>query len=273
MEASQYQDNAFVTLTYDPSLLPTLANGSPTLVPLHLRNFLKRLRHHQQIKLRYFAVGEYGSETWRPHYHLGIFNFPNCLRGETRKSLSGRCLWSGCCATCELVGNAWHCEYSGGDIEVRALAAEKCGYLAGYVTKKMTGKEDARLAGRHPEFSRQSRRPGVGFPGVVALAKTITQHVDPRELVDVPQFVNQGKNNPLPLGRYIRNKLRLALHLPEGAPDEVLRQAWFEQVLPVLEMAKANNESPSLRQAFAAVNAAYEAKLRAKMGLERKGKI
>lgn len=136
----------------------------------------------------------------------------------------------------------------------------------------MTSKEDARLLGRHPEFSRQSRMPGVGFPAVAKMASTIRQFVEPVELIDVPQTVNQGKSK-LALGRYMRNKLRIALGLPEGAPDEVLRQAWAEQVLPVLEMAKKNNEIPSLRAAFAAQNAGYEAQLRAKMDLKGKGKL
>jgi len=151
-----------------------------------------------------------------------------------------------------LVGETW----GHGDIEVRTLGAEKCGYLAGYVTKKMTAKEDARLLGRHPEFSRQSRRPGVGAGAVPAMAKVIEQFLNPDELVDVPLTVMRGDKHQ-PLGRFLRRKLRLSLGLSEGAPDEVLRQAWAEQVLPVLKMAKADSATPSLREAFRAKNAAY----------------
>lgn len=269
LEAAQYTENSFVTLTYEDKNLPGTHDGLPNLVPRELRLFLGRLREKLPTKIRFFAVGEYGPKTFRPHFHIGIFNFQNCGRGQTRQNLRGRCMWSGCCPQCELVGNTW----GKGDIEIRSLGTEKCEYLARYVTKKMTSKEDARLLGRHPEFSRQSRRPGVGFPGVAALAKAISDHVDSKSLVDVPSIINQGKNNPLPLGRYIRNKLRIALDLPEGAPDEVLRQAWYEQVLPVLQMAKADNAAPSLREKFAEVNAPYEAKLRAQMEIKEGAKL
>lgn len=268
LETMQYSDNAFVTLTYSDDTVPLTKDAMPTLVPRHLQLFLKRLRHHQKVQFRFFGVGEYGGQTWRPHYHLGLFNFPSCQRGETRKNLTGRCLWSGCCSVCDMVGETW----GQGDIEVRALGAEKCGYLAGYVTKKMTGVDDPRLRGRHPEFSRQSRRPGVGFPAVARLAKEINRFVHPSELVDVPAAVAQG-HKPLPLGRYMRAKLRLALGLPEGTPDAVLREAWAEQVLPVLQMAKADNEAPSLAAHFAKINAPYAASLQAKMNIFERGKL
>lgn len=270
MEAMQYTENAFLTLTYNDDTLPFTKAGTPTLVPRDLQLFLKRLRKDTPTRLRFFAVGEYGDASFRPHYHLAGFNFSNCARGETRKSLvSKRCLWRECCSQCSMVGEIW----GQGDIEVRGLDASKCEYLARYVTKKMTSKEDARLRGAHPEFSRQSRRPGVGFPGVAKLASTIRQHVDPKDLVDVPLTIKQGKNNHLPLGRYIRNKLRISLGLPEGAPEDVLQRAWEEQVRPVLELAKKDKRNPSLRQAFAARNAPYEAQLQAKMAMKGKGKI
>lgn len=268
LEAMQQPDNAFVTLTYSDDRLPINASGLATLDPVDLRNFLKRLRVKLPHRVRFFAVGEYGETTFRPHYHLGLFNFYNCRRGETVKTVRGRCDWARCCSQCRMVGDTW----GRGDIEVRNLDSSKCEYLARYVTKKMTAKEDARLLGRHPEFPRQSRRPGLGYPAVAQMARSIEYYVTASDLVDVPSAVKQGKGH-LPLGRYMRNKLRIALGLPEGAPDEVLRQAWYEQVLPVLEMAKKDNENPSLRAAFAAVNAGYEASLRAKMDLKGKGKL
>lgn len=270
MESMSHTDNSFVTLTYQDDKLPrTGASDRPTLYPAHLRDFLKRLRHHSPQKIRYFAVGEYGDTSFRPHYHFAGFNFPNCQRGETKKSLgSARCLWRECCSHCEMVGNIW----GHGDIELRTLDSSKCEYLARYVVKKMTGGDDARLLDRHPEFSRQSKQQGgIGFPGVAQLAKTIRQHVDPQTLIDVPLTIKQGKTNHLPLGRYIRNKLRLQLGLPEGAPDAALRQAWIEQVLPMHEVAQKNQTS--LKAAFALVNAEYEARLRAQMELKGRGKI
>jgi len=61
----------FVTLTYDQKHAPS--DGS--LDKKHLQLYMKRLRKKDGTnKLRYYAVGEYGSRGGRPHYHLLIFN-------------------------------------------------------------------------------------------------------------------------------------------------------------------------------------------------------
>lgn len=66
----------FITLTYSDELLP--ANGH--LHKPDLQKFFKRYRKalHKEIKeplpLKYFACGEYGDTTDRPHYHAILFN-------------------------------------------------------------------------------------------------------------------------------------------------------------------------------------------------------
>jgi len=77
----------FLTLTYDDkrvskeglSILPRTANGFATLKKRDLQLFFKRLRQGQPISdqakpIKYYAVGEYGSKTMRPHYHIILFN-------------------------------------------------------------------------------------------------------------------------------------------------------------------------------------------------------
>ena len=67
LEAGQWNENCFMTLTYDDKHLPS--DGS--LDPKHLTDFIKRLRfHYRDRSIRYFACGEYGDDSWRPHYHL-----------------------------------------------------------------------------------------------------------------------------------------------------------------------------------------------------------
>lgn len=59
----------FLTLTYDNENLP--ADGELNKRDLQL--FIKRLRKANP-GIRYFAVGEYGTQGERPHYHAVIFN-------------------------------------------------------------------------------------------------------------------------------------------------------------------------------------------------------
>lgn len=60
----------FVTLTYNDKNIPDYGS----LQKRDLQLFFKRLRNKSQDKIRYYAVGEYGSKSLRPHYHAIIFN-------------------------------------------------------------------------------------------------------------------------------------------------------------------------------------------------------
>lgn len=71
----QHADSAyFVTLTLNDENLKK-KNGIPTLQKSQLQDYFKRLRH-EAPKLKYYAVGEYGTKNNRPHYHAIIFNAP-----------------------------------------------------------------------------------------------------------------------------------------------------------------------------------------------------
>lgn len=243
-----HRSSVFCTLTYSPEKLPfvSLDNPSSTLVPKDLQLFLKRLRKAYPQPLRFFAVGEYGDRTWRPHYHAALFGFPNCARGNTAQSLSSRYLWRECCSVCRLVGEAWNAGQQGGDIGLRAMDRNAARYLGGYVTKKLTKKEDPRLDGRFPEFSRQSRRPGVGAPLVADMARSFSRYLDASE-VDVCGYLTGEGGKKRPLGRFLRNKFREAVGTTEEVKDNASYQAWLEQMLPLLEAAKTDVEAPTLR--------------------------
>nr|AXH75633.1 MAG: replication initiator protein [Microviridae sp.] len=90
MQQEKNCDSAhFITLTYDNSHVPITPKGFMDLCRKDLQNFFKRLRKahiptykaingkihlipKQQIK--YYAVGEYGGKSFRPHYHVILFN-------------------------------------------------------------------------------------------------------------------------------------------------------------------------------------------------------
>lgn len=62
----------FLTLTYDEENVP-IGDDCFSLSKRDLQLFIKKLRKANGSKLRYYNVGEYGTETNRPHYHSIMF--------------------------------------------------------------------------------------------------------------------------------------------------------------------------------------------------------
>ena len=80
----EYHDSAyFLTLTYDEEHVPRHWYADPetgeamqslSLEKRHMQLFWKRLRKaFPDDHIRYFMCGEYGSTTFRPHYHAIVF--------------------------------------------------------------------------------------------------------------------------------------------------------------------------------------------------------
>lgn len=216
LEAAGQTDNCFVTLTYSDENIPQDAS----LEPKHLQDWFKRFRKAiEPNRVRYFACGEYGDETQRPHYHVILFGYPNC--SYTRSTYSKYRL--NCCPTCDLIRDTW----GKGHILLGELTIQSARYCAGYVLKKMTSKDDERLQGRHPEFARQSRRPGLGVGFMHDVASTMMEHRLDDTLVDVPMTLRHGTSE-MPLGRYLRRQLRMMIgrdpNTPKGVLDEIYKE-------------------------------------------------
>lgn len=69
-EYKRSKSAAFITLTYSDKYVPDQG-----VEKKHFQKFMKRLRNKSVGRLRYYAVGEYGTKTGRPHYHAIIFNY------------------------------------------------------------------------------------------------------------------------------------------------------------------------------------------------------
>jgi hypothetical protein len=241
LEAECHQDSSFITLTYAPEheqVLRASETGLSSLFPKHVTDFLKRLRKSiAPHKIRYFLVGEYGDESWRPHYHLAIFGLPGCKYGKPkigRKRVSyeknGTKYWeiNQCpCKSCQLVQSKWYYGFT----LTGQLNKDSAQYIAGYVTKKLTNAKNEevkeKLQGRHPEYTRMSNRPGIGalaLDGIVEFLETEHGCDFMTELGDVPQTIRiAGQQRPL--GRYLRSKIREKMGWKEiGTPKEVLQK-------------------------------------------------
>ena len=160
-------DNAiFLTLTYDDNHLP-LNHGFHTLDKTDLSAFLKRLRKHYSLsKLRFFACGEYGSHTLRPHYHLIVYGYPYY---EDR--------W---CET-DLLSNIW----KNGNVYLGTVTEQSIAYVSRYVLKKSGNSAVLNSTYQQPEFVDMSRRPGIG-------AEWINAHLKDISVNDEVPFLSHG---------------------------------------------------------------------------------
>lgn len=232
LEAFDHEFSCFATLTYNDENLPS--DGS--LDPSHLVLFWKRLRKKLgQCKIRYFAVGEYGDVSERPHYHAIIFGMPTCHYGHSR--YDKRTI--DCCYWCDLIRDTWGL----GHILLGSVEKDSASYVAGYTVKKMTGKDDARLLGRHPEFARMSRRPGIGVNAMWEVASSLLSAGAEKFLVDVPSVLSHGTAQ-MPLGRFLRGKLREMVGRDVKAPQAVL-DAMAAELQDVLVRARVRQASPN----------------------------
>lgn len=185
-EASLYDQNCVVTLTYDDKHLPE--DGSLAYVDFQL--FMKRLRQYrrrfflkqrfkvkfasqlsgserrklvQLSQVRFFCGGEYGDLNLRPHFHAALFNydFPDKIVCESHGGKPS--LWFSQIAT-DLWGK--------GAVRVGVMDFDSAAYIARYFLKKVHGDlaHDHYRVGTEeellPEFATMSRRPGIGMPWI-----------------------------------------------------------------------------------------------------------
>lgn len=164
-EAQLYSRNAFVTLTYDDDHLPQ--HGS--LQYEDVQRFLKRLRKgHRGIEaspsgkypIRFFVAGEYGSQSWRAHYHMLLFNFDFA---DKRK-------WGERTFRSDVLERLWPL---GGSL-IGSVTPASAAYVARYSLKKVMGRQASEefyqwtdestgeVCEVRPEFCVMSRKPGIG---------------------------------------------------------------------------------------------------------------
>lgn len=159
-EASQHIHKCFVTLTYDDASLPP----GRTLVKAHFQKFIRALRKHSGLKIRYFHCGEYGETDGRPHYHAILYgiDFPDkkfYTRNKQQDTLY----------TSETLDRIW----SKGKCWIGNVTFESAAYVARYVLKKVTGEaaidhykyvdpQTGEITDRLPEYITMSLKPGIG---------------------------------------------------------------------------------------------------------------
>jgi hypothetical protein len=235
LETKAHEKSSFITLTYDEHNHPE--DGSLSIP--EIQKFIKRLRKRiSPRRIRYYAVGEYGDRSWRPHYHLAIYGLScelgGACSGIKKREIQKRCEKYGSkiipqrewyfdkiCKTCQEVELSW----DKGFIDVAELNPTTAGYICGYATKKLTKPEDERLhfdgTYLHPEFCTQSKN--IGLDGLYKLldewkkSPFFEKFLTP--MGDVPYSLSHdGKSYPI--GRHLRQKAREYLKLEEAYDEK-----------------------------------------------------
>lgn len=157
-EAQLYEENCFITLTYDEDHVPE----DMSLNYKHFQDFMKRLRKHAKKPVRFYMCGEYGENLGRPHYHACLFGFDFRDKELVSKRQDFHVYRS------NSLDSLWRFGFTG----IGSVTFQSAAYIARYVMKKVTGDPadnhysfvlpSGEIVQRTPEFNRMSLKPGVG---------------------------------------------------------------------------------------------------------------
>lgn len=192
-ETTMHEKACFITLTYNDDNIPYAdwfnrskpdvsigkSDGfkcTPTLLPSDVQKFVKRLRRHLEYvpkrpskfvrdhvtnPIRYFCVGEYGTKSGRPHYHLIVYGWHPTDRmfhqfRKTGKDGKGYVIYRSA-----QIEKLWDKGFS----TVCEVNVGVSKYCAQYVTKKFTSADAEIDDFRCPQFFLQSvKNGGIGAP-------------------------------------------------------------------------------------------------------------
>lgn len=177
----------FITLTYnDEHLNYKFINDDgeiidvPVVCKRDVQLFLKRLRKKiEPFKIRYFLVSEYGPKTFRPHYHMLLFNFPHLLKNKLDEYLL----------------DAWNL----GFIRVDPVTDARVNYVTSYCLDSST-----LPAYLDKNFMLCSRRPGLGA-SYLDDDRIVAHHVN--NLDDQCCISSYGKVTKVKMPRFYSDKL------------------------------------------------------------------
>lgn len=205
----------FVTLTYDEKHVPE----GKSLEKKKFLQWLKDVQKRHSGPFRYYAVGEYGDRTKRPHYHMAVF-FEHPAQYHALKA-------------------GW----KKGFTQFGEINTARSRYLANYTAKKLTKPDDPRLADREPEFRTSSRNPPLGSAFVERTGNSRQAKKFVELTGDAPRsFRFDGRIYPF--GDWALKKLRECLGVPL---TEAERAAQHEEYYLWYPPAEAENDPEKAR--------------------------
>lgn len=205
MEAKEWKNNCFVTLTYNNKNLPINELGQQTLIKEHLSKFLKNLRNEtkgsetwihpikniEEKPIRFFGCGEYGTKFLRPHLHLALFNYkPKDLKLYKPNKYGDPIYMS------KTIQDIW----GKGFVTVEDLNYTTANYIARYVQKKAGLKPNKLiLTGEIEEKEKIDERNGQPFIHII-------KKREKQKFIKQPEFILMSRGAGLGLVNWLKHK-------------------------------------------------------------------
>lgn len=228
LEATQWPDTSFVTLTYDDWHLP-----DPPIVQVPvMQKYLKRFRYYSGKKIKYYAVGEYGEENKRPHYHIVMFGVHPVAD------------WSSLAMAWKGDDGCLNCAPE--RLQALELTPELARYEAGYITKKAKSANNTWL------FESQKAIYEKGLREWSIMSKGIGKEAIKKIKPDAMKWDHEIKTlrtggKKYPIGRYLKK----FTHKERSWVQSILefragQEKAFDDRLKKVKMAKITNERRKL---------------------------
>lgn len=229
MQQEKVSESAFfVTLTINTEFMPITKNGFMTLDKTILQKYFKRLRKLEHgKKISYYAVGEYGTKTKRPHFHIILFN-----------------------ATPQNIEQAWTINnHIIGLVHIGNVSGASIGYTLKYINKIGYKQEHAR-DDRAREFSLMSKGIGACYltPQMVAWHKA--------DMYNRYYATNHNFKTSFP--RYYKNKIytdeekeQIAQHFEtfhKHRTAEAIKKAGSAEAYDMAQRNKSTTEEAKLKR-------------------------
>ncbi len=215
LECKEHKYNYFVTFTYDDEHCPQfLIKDEISKFNKKLKTYLKR--NNLKSDFRFYAVGEYGSKTLRPHYHVIYFGLEIPDLKYYSSNENSQILYNS-----EFLSDVW----SKGHVVIGEVDAGSAAYVARYCEKKQRGSKDISkikdvFPDFVPEFSNSSRNPGIGANAFDMLCKKFSNG-------EFNLFLNSNKFS---IPKYFKDKFK---KIYEFSPELLLYESYanFQQSL------------------------------------------
>lgn len=176
-ELEDYDHASFVTLTYNDEFLPFGNDSFGSLCKKDLQKYFKRLRKSLcERKIRYYACGEYGELSQRPHYHFIVFGLHPLQDAD-------------------LIKDAWRFGY----VSIGNVSADSIKYVAKYCQKQYSGEMAVE------EYVNKEREPVFKLSSLGIGRSYIVDHADQIKRLGYITY----KGTKLSIPRYYINKMGL----------------------------------------------------------------